>query len=116
MDHEDLAYKIDSSVQSSLLSFLVLTLIWDSIYWLALSYNTDFHIKEHKLYNKLLNEISSEIELSASKSSGKDGLTSVHILYISIFHIYPFIPFKKILLLIFLYLLFSISLHLHHLS
>ena len=32
MDHEDLAYKVDSSVQSSLLSFLVLTLIRDSIY------------------------------------------------------------------------------------
>ena len=32
MDHGSLVYKIDNLIQSSLLSFLVLTLIQDSIY------------------------------------------------------------------------------------
>jgi len=36
MDHEVLVYKVDNSVQSSLLSSLVLILIQGSIYWLTL--------------------------------------------------------------------------------
>ena len=45
---------------------------------------TDSHIKEHKLYDKLLDKISSEIELSASSSSKKDGPTLIPILHIFI--------------------------------
>jgi len=45
---------------------------------------TDFYIKEHKLYNNLLDKISSETELSMPSSSGEDGLTPVLIPHISI--------------------------------
>jgi len=41
-------------------------------------------MKEHKLYNKLLDKISSETELSMSSSSKKDRPTLVFILHISI--------------------------------
>ena len=45
---------------------------------------TDSYVKECKLYNKLLNKISSETELLVSGSSSKDRPTSVPILYIPI--------------------------------
>ena len=40
---------------------------------------TNFHVKEYKLYNKLLNKISLEIELLVPNSSKKDRLTPVPI-------------------------------------
>ena len=42
---------------------------------------TDFHTKEHKLYNILLNKISLETELSVPDLSGKDESAPVPILY-----------------------------------
>ena len=45
---------------------------------------TGSYAKEHKLYNKLLNKISFKIESSAPNPFGKDRLTPVPILYISI--------------------------------
>ena len=45
---------------------------------------TNSHLKEYKLYNKLLDKISSETELSVSGPSRKNGLASVPILHISI--------------------------------
>ena len=56
---------------------------------------TDSHVKEYKLYNKLLDKISIEIKLSVLGSLEKDRLTLVSILYILI------LPFKTIFLLIF---------------
>ena len=40
---------------------------------------TDYHAKEHKLYNKLLDKISLETGLSAPNSSGKDGPAPISI-------------------------------------
>ena len=71
---------------------------------------TDSYAKKHKLYNKLLDKISLETELLAPDSSEKDGSTPQYP-----FHTYPFLPFKTILLLILIHLLFFISLHLSHL-
>jgi len=45
---------------------------------------TDSYTKECKLYNKLLDKISPETELSVSDFSGKDRLAPVSILHISI--------------------------------
>ena len=45
---------------------------------------TDFHAKKYKLYNKLLNKISSETELLMPDPSRKDGPAPVPILHISI--------------------------------
>ena len=45
---------------------------------------TNSHTKEHKLYNKLLDKISPEIELLVPSSSEKDGPALVSIPYISI--------------------------------
>ena len=45
---------------------------------------TNSHIKEHKLYDKLLDKISPETELSASSPSKKDRPTLIPILHISI--------------------------------
>jgi len=45
---------------------------------------TDFHAKEYKLYDKLLNKISLETELPVPDSSRKDRPTLVPILYILI--------------------------------
>ena len=45
---------------------------------------TDSHVKECKLYNKLLNKISSETELLVSGPSSKDRPTPVPILHIPI--------------------------------
>ena len=42
---------------------------------------TDFHIKEYKLYNKLLDKISLETELSVPDPSEKDGSALVLIPY-----------------------------------
>jgi len=71
---------------------------------------TDFYMKEHKLYNKLLDKISSETELSMSSSSKKIDLLQY------LFYTYPFLLFKTILLLIFLHPFFLISLWLLYLS
>ena len=48
---------------------------------------TSSYTKEHKLYNKLLNKISPEIELSVPDSFGKDRPTPVPILHTPIFSI-----------------------------
>jgi len=48
---------------------------------------TDSHIKEYKLYDKLLNKLSPEIEPSVPDTSGKDGPAPVPISHILI----PFI-------------------------
>ena len=59
---------------------------------------TDFHTKEHKLYNILLNKISLETELSVPDLSGKDESAPVPILYTPISSIqnnpptYPLLP------------------------
>ena len=45
---------------------------------------TDSDVKKYRLYNKLLNKISSETELLVSSSSSKDRPTSVSILHIPI--------------------------------
>ena len=45
---------------------------------------TDFHIKEYKLYNKLLDKISPEIDLSAPDPSGKGGPAPAPTLHTSI--------------------------------
>ena len=45
---------------------------------------TDSHVKEYKLYNKLLDKISLEIELSMLGPSSKDRSTLVFILLLSI--------------------------------
>ena len=45
---------------------------------------TDFHAKEYKLYNKLLDKISLETKLSVSDPSGNDGPALVSTLHISI--------------------------------
>ena len=45
---------------------------------------TNFHVKEYKLYDKLLDKISLEIELSVPGSSEKDRLALVPIPYIPI--------------------------------
>jgi len=45
---------------------------------------TDSHAKKYKLYNKLLNKISSETELLMPDPSRKDGPAPVPILHISI--------------------------------
>ena len=45
---------------------------------------TNFHAKEYKLYNELLNKTSPETELLASNSSGKDGPAPIPISHILI--------------------------------
>ena len=45
---------------------------------------TDSHAREYKLYNKLLDKTSLEIELLVSDSSGKDGPAPIPIPYIPI--------------------------------
>jgi len=66
---------------------------------------TDFHVKEHKLYNKLLDKISPETELSVLGPSSKDRPTLVFIPLSSI-------PLFKMIFLLILPLFFSlISLH-----
>jgi len=59
---------------------------------------TNFHVKEHKLYNKLLDKISPETELLMPEPSSKDGPAPVSVQYL--FYPYPFLLFKIILLLI----------------
>ena len=59
---------------------------------------TNSHAKECKLYNKLLNKISPETELSISGPFRKDGPALVPILYI-----YIYLLLKKIFLLVLLY-------------
>ena len=48
---------------------------------------TDSYMKEYKLYNKLLDKTSPEIESSAFRSSSKDRPTPIFILYIPILFI-----------------------------
>ena len=54
------------------------------LWWETFSKCTDSHTKEHKLYDKLLDKISLETELSVSDPSRKDGPTPVPTLHILI--------------------------------
>jgi len=71
---------------------------------------TDSHTKECQLYDKLLDKISPEIELSVPDPSGKARPVPVPTP-----HTHLFLLFKTILLLVLLYLFFLISLYLLYL-
>jgi len=61
---------------------------------------TNSHVKEHKLYSKLLDKISLEIELLIPNSFGKDGPALVYIPHTSIYSIQNNSPTHSSLLLL----------------
>ena len=69
----------------NLLCYIQVNIIFHSIYTIFnkkfFPKYTDFYTKKYKLYNKLLDKISSEAKLLASGSFDKDRSALVYILY-----------------------------------